>query len=65
MNVIGNGVVVHVPALFDEIKGMEEKGIQIQGRLLLSDRAHLLFDMHKEVDGLREAELAGWFIYIE
>ena len=32
---------------------------QVQGRLLLSDRAHLLFDLHKEVDGLREAELAG------
>eukprot|EP00878_Enallax_costatus_P011072 GHUV01011564.1.p1 GENE.GHUV01011564.1~~GHUV01011564.1.p1 ORF type:complete len:404 (+),score=52.91 GHUV01011564.1:45-1256(+) len=59
MNVIGNGVVVHVPALFEEIKNMESKGIQIQGRLLLSDRAHLLFDVHKEVDGLREAELAG------
>jgi adenylosuccinate synthase len=27
--------------------------------LLLSDRAHLLFDLHKEVDGMREAELAG------
>lgn len=25
----------------------------------MSDRAHLLFDLHKEVDGLREAELAG------
>eukprot|EP00798_Chlamydomonas_sp_ICE-L_P006345 gene6345-2971_t len=27
--------------------------------LLISDRAHLLFDLHKEIDGLREAELAG------
>lgn len=31
----------------------------MNGRLLLSDRAHLLFDLHKEVDGAREAELAG------
>lgn len=29
------------------------------GRLLISDRAHLLVDLHKEVDGAREAELAG------
>ena len=29
------------------------------GRLLLSDRAHLLFDLHKEVDGAREEALAG------
>eukprot|EP00882_Tetradesmus_deserticola_P016386 GHRQ01017498.1.p1 GENE.GHRQ01017498.1~~GHRQ01017498.1.p1 ORF type:complete len:359 (+),score=142.23 GHRQ01017498.1:116-1192(+) len=59
MNVIGNGVVVHVPGLFEEIAEMQEKGVQIDGRLLLSDRAHLLFDLHKEVDGMREAELAG------
>jgi adenylosuccinate synthase len=31
----------------------------VEGRLLISDRAHLLFDLHKEVDGAREAELAG------
>jgi len=31
----------------------------VAGRLLLSDRAHLLFDLHKEVDGAREAALAG------
>ncbi len=33
INVIGNGVVVHVPALFDEIKGMEEKGVQVRAVL--------------------------------
>jgi adenylosuccinate synthase len=33
--------------------------VKFEGRLLVSDRAHLLFDLHKEVDGLREAELAG------
>lgn len=32
------------------------------GRLLVSDRAHLLFNLHQEVDGLREAELAGQMI---
>jgi adenylosuccinate synthase len=29
------------------------------GRLTVSDRAHVLFDLHKAVDGAREAELAG------
>ncbi len=57
--VVGNGVVVHLPGIFDEIKGLEERGIKVQGRLIISDRAHLLFDMHKEIDGLREAELQG------
>jgi adenylosuccinate synthase len=59
MCVVGNGVVVHLPGIFDEIKGLEERGVKVQGRLVISDRAHLLFDMHKEIDGLREAELSG------
>ena len=57
--VVGNGVVVHLPTLFDEIETLESQGIQIGDRLLISDRAHLLFDLHKEIDSLREAELAG------
>lgn len=57
--VVGNGVVVHLPGLFDEIKGLEERGVKVQGRLIISDRAHVLFDLHKEIDGLRESELSG------
>ncbi|ESW34242.1 hypothetical protein PHAVU_001G136400 [Phaseolus vulgaris] len=60
--VIGNGVVVHVPGLFKEIDGLESSGVSCQGRILISDRAHLLFDFHQLVDGLREAELAKSFI---
>jgi adenylosuccinate synthase len=29
MNVIGNGVVVHVPGLFEEIAEMQEKGVKV------------------------------------
>jgi adenylosuccinate synthase len=36
-----------------------QQGVEIDDRLLISDRAHLLFDLHKEIDGLREEELAG------
>ncbi|TKY62594.1 Adenylosuccinate synthetase 2 [Spatholobus suberectus] len=60
--VIGNGVVVHLPGLFKEIDGLESNGVSCKGRILISDRAHLLFDFHQEVDGLREAELAKSFI---
>ena len=38
---------------------MQERGVSVEGRLLISDRAHLLFDLHKEIDAAREAELAG------
>jgi len=58
--VIGNGVVVHLPGLFEEIETLAGQGVTVDAsRLKLSDRAHLLFDLHKEIDGLREAELAG------
>ncbi|THG00464.1 hypothetical protein TEA_006894 [Camellia sinensis var. sinensis] len=60
--VIGNGVVVHLPGLFEEIDGLESNGVSCKGRILVSDRAHLLFDFHHVVDGLREAELANSFI---
>ncbi|XP_011004620.1 PREDICTED: adenylosuccinate synthetase, chloroplastic [Populus euphratica] len=60
--VIGNGVVVHLPGLFKEIDGLEANGVSCTGRILVSDRAHLLFDFHQDVDGLREAELAKSFI---
>lgn len=33
--------------------------MSVEGRLLISDRAHMLFELHKEIDGAREAELAG------
>ncbi|CAL8468716.1 g8256 [Coccomyxa elongata] len=57
--VVGNGVVIHLPSLFEEIATLKEQGVSTEGRLIVSDRAHLLFDLHKEIDGLREAELAG------
>lgn len=34
-------------------------GLNCEGRLLLSDRAHLVFDFHQIVDGLKEVELGG------
>jgi len=55
--VIGNGVVVNLPGLFSEFEALDKKGINYKGRFFLSDRAHLLFDFHKQVDGLKEASL--------
>ncbi|KAM0753317.1 Adenylosuccinate synthetase [Meredithblackwellia eburnea MCA 4105] len=56
---IGNGVVIHVPAFFAELDKLIEKGLNCDGRLLVSDRAHLVFDFHQIVDGLKEVELGG------
>lgn len=34
-------------------------GLDCTGRLFVSDRAHLVFDFHQIVDGLKEVELGG------
>lgn len=56
-NVLGNGTVVHLPSLFNELAPLDAAGINWAGRLFISDRAHLLFDFHKAVDGLLEARI--------
>ena len=53
---------MHLPGLFKEIDGLESSGVSCKGRIVVSDRAHLLFDFHQEVDGLREEELSKSFI---
>ncbi|GLG95520.1 Adenylosuccinate synthetase [Gryllus bimaculatus] len=56
-SIIGNGVVVHLPGLFEELEKNEKKGLTSwEDRLLISDRAHLVFDFHQQVDGLQERE---------
>jgi len=56
---IGNGVVVHLPSFFSELRALEAKGLNCDNRLFLSDRAHLVFDFHQIVDGLKEVELGS------
>jgi adenylosuccinate synthase len=51
---IGNGVVLHIPGLFNEMKSLDKQGIDYAGRIRISDRAHVLFDFHQEVDAAQE-----------
>ena len=52
-------MVIHLPTLFRELDSMSANGIHWQGRVLVSDRAHIVFDFHQIVDGLAEAELGA------
>jgi adenylosuccinate synthase len=52
---IGNGVVVDPAALFAEVDEMTGLGIDVEGRLFISDRAHLILPYHRELDVLSEA----------
>ena len=52
-------MVVHVPGLLKEVQSNEGKGPHLQGwqsRLKISDRAHLVLNVHQTVDGLKETE---------
>jgi adenylosuccinate synthase len=53
--IIGNGCVVHLPTLLEEIAKLKEEGIDVTGRLFISSQAHVVFDYHKEIDGQQEA----------
>ncbi len=52
-NVMGNGMVINLKALNDELKMLEERGIT-DYQLYISDRAHILLPYHMELDGAFE-----------
>jgi len=52
---IGNGVVIDPQALFKEIDELAGLGIDVDGRLLVSEKAHVILPYHRELDVLSEA----------
>ena len=54
--VLGIGMVVDLANLFEELEGLAESGISWQGRVFLSDRAHLVLPKYKEMDLKRDAQ---------
>jgi adenylosuccinate synthase len=52
--VIGNGVVLEPENLFSELDGLHSRGIDTTGRLVVSDRAHLVMPYHKLLDAASE-----------
>ena len=55
---IGNGVVLDPETLFTEIDELIADGIDVEGRLYVSDRAHLVLPYHKLVDSSSAASRA-------
>jgi len=48
---VGNGVVLDPDTLFSEVDRLVADGIDVEGRLYISDRAHLVLPYHKLLDG--------------
>jgi adenylosuccinate synthase len=53
--VIGAGTVVDPAALVAELDNLKKSGVEVRGRLFLSNRAHVIFPYHREMDKAAEA----------
>jgi adenylosuccinate synthase len=52
---IGNGVVLSVTKLLEEIKGLEDAGVEVKNRLRISEACPLILNFHAAIDLAREA----------
>lgn len=57
-SIIGNGVALNIPYLFNEIKSLTEKGVPAP-KVLVSDRAQILMPYHMLFDAYEEERLGG------
>jgi adenylosuccinate synthase len=53
--VIGSGVVVDPAALVAEVDTLAKAGIDVAGRLFVSNRAHVIFPYHRQIEKAAEA----------
>lgn len=57
-SIIGNGVALNIPLLFDEIKSITDRNVP-KPRILVSDRAQLVMPYHILFDQYEEERLGG------
>ena len=58
VNVIGNGVVINPTSLVEEMNYLRERGVSITPEnLRISDRAHVVLPIHKDIDAAQEEAL--------
>lgn len=53
--VIGTGTVLDLTRLLEELDGLAESGIDLAGRLFISDRAHVILPILQQLDALEES----------
>ena len=51
---IGQGVILSIDSLLEEIEQLEQKGINLEGKLKISRYCSLLLPLHAKIDQLRE-----------
>ncbi len=58
-NVIGNGVVVDLLSLKQEMEELNKCGVSFKDRFFISDQAHIIFPWHRLIDGLYHKSRLG------
>lgn len=58
MNIIGNGVALNIPILFNEVKSIEEKGVPAP-QIMISDRCQIVMPYHILLDQYEEERLGS------
>jgi adenylosuccinate synthase len=53
--IIGNGVVVDLAALLQEMETLQAAGIDVASHLRISNRAHVIFPFHRLIEKMSEA----------
>jgi adenylosuccinate synthase len=53
-SVLGNGMVLDPVTLFEEVDGLKARGYDVEDRILVSSRAHLVLPYHKLLDKAQE-----------
>jgi adenylosuccinate synthase len=48
--ILGSGMVIDPEAMFKELEGIEEQGLDWKGRVFVSDRAHLVLPRYRQMD---------------
>jgi len=56
---IGNGVVISLQALLEEIDMLEQAGVDVQGRLYISKACPLILPSHSALDNARETAMGA------
>ena len=57
-SIIGNGVALNIPVLFNEVKSIVDRGVPMP-KILVSDRAQMVMSYHILFDQYEEERLAG------
>ena len=56
LNVIGNGVIINPVSFKQEVEMLESLGVDVNSKLVISDKAHIITPLHKSWDAFNESQ---------